>query len=34
MVVLTEVGGARLLWFVPIPRQEILDYVRVKEGWE
>lgn len=25
LVVLTEVGGGRLLWFVPFSRQEILD---------
>jgi hypothetical protein len=34
LVTLTEVGGARLLWFVPFSRQGILDFVRVKEGWE
>lgn len=30
MVMLTEVGGARLLWSVPFPRQGTLDSVRVK----
>ena len=32
MVMLTEVGGARLLWSVPFPRQGTLDSVRAKRA--